>query len=76
MKPTHISAKPHLSRRAFLRGSGALLTLPWLEAMVPAFATRAQAATATVAPRRFMAVNHGLGFHGPNFFPKQTGPDY
>ena len=28
----------HLPRRAFLRGAGALVALPFLDAMVPAFA--------------------------------------
>lgn len=76
MNIPHLSSKPHLSRRAFLRGSGALLSLPWLEAMLPAFATRAQAAAATTPPRRFLAMNYGLGFHGPNLFPAQAGRDY
>lgn len=76
MNIPHLSTKPHLSRRAFLRGSGALLALPWLDAMLPAFATRAQAASATTPPRRFLAMNYGLGFHGPNLFPQQAGRDY
>jgi len=71
-----ISTKKHLRRRAFLKGSGAVLALPWLDAMLPTFATRSQAAEATVAPQRFVAVNYGLGFHAPNFFPEQTGADY
>jgi BMFP domain-containing protein YqiC len=76
MHTPHLSAKPALSRRAFLRGAGTLLALPWLDAMLPAFATRAQAATATAPPRRFIAMNYGLGFHGPHLFPKQAGRDY
>ena len=72
----NISTQKHLSRRALLRGSGALLALPWLEAMVPAFATRARAAAATRPPRRFLAMNYGLGFHGPNLFPAESGPNY
>lgn len=72
----HPHTKPALTRRAFLRGTGTLLTLPWLDAMVPAFATRAQAAAASVPPRRFIAMNYGLGFHGPHLFPKQPGRDY
>lgn len=76
MHTPHLSAKPALNRRAFLRGAGTLLALPWLEAMLPAFATRAQAATATAPPRRFIAMNYGLGFHGPHLFPKQAGRDY
>lgn len=72
----NVGTKAHISRRAFLRGSGALLALPWLEAMVPAFATRAQAAVATAAPKRFVAMNHGLGFHGPHLFPTEAGGNY
>ena len=29
----------------------------------------------TGAPKRMVAVNFPLGFHGPNFFPEQTGRD-
>ncbi len=76
MNTPHLSAKPALSRRAFLRGTGTLLALPWLDAMLPAFATRAQAATATTPPRRFIAMNYGLGFHGPHLFPKKAGRDF
>ena len=76
MNAPHISTKRHLARRSFLRGTGALLSLPWLEAMVPAFATRAQAAAATTPPRRFLAMNYPFGFHGPSLFPKQAGVDY
>jgi hypothetical protein len=76
MNTPHVSAKPHLSRRALLRGTGAFISLPWLEAMVPAFATRAQAAAATAPPRRLLAMCYGLGFHGPNLFPAQAGRDY
>lgn len=72
----NLSLKKHLSRRAMLRGSGALLALPWLEAMLPAFATRAQAAAAATPPRRLLAMNYGLGFHGPHLFPAEAGRDY
>ena len=72
----NIATKTHLSRRAFLRGTGAMLSLPWLEAMVPAFATRAQAAAANAVPKRFVAMCATLGFHTPFLFPKETGPGY
>ena len=68
-------SKKVLPRRAFLRGTGAVLALPFLDAMVPAFATRAQAAVAA-PPKRFLAMSYGLGFHGPNLFPKEGGADY
>src|SRR6185295_16279627 len=35
-----------------------------------------QAAAKTAAPRRFVALNANLGFHGPFFFPKETGRGY
>lgn len=76
MNPPNIPTKRHLNRRMMLKGSGALLALPWLEAMLPAFATRAQAAAATTPPRRFLAMCYGLGFHGPNLFPNEPGREY
>jgi len=72
----HLVKKKHLSRRTFLRGSGVALALPWLDAMMPALATRAQASDALEPPKRFVAINYGLGFHGPHLFPQQTGADY
>lgn len=45
--------KRGLSRRTFLHGVGAAVALPWLDSMVPAFSTKAYAAT---VPRRFGAV--------------------
>jgi hypothetical protein len=72
----HTLSKKHLPRRAFLRGAGVTLALPWLEAMVPVVATKAQAATATTPPQRFVAMMYSLGFHGPHFFPMETGPQY
>lgn len=74
-EPMHTATKRHLDRRAFLRGSGAMLSLPFLEAMVPAFATRAQAAVANPPPR-FLAMCATLGFHTPFLFPQETGADY
>jgi hypothetical protein len=59
------------SRRTFLRASGVAVSLPFLETLQPK--ARAQ----SVAPRRRMvAVNLGLGLHGPNIVPEQAGRDY
>lgn len=71
----YTATKRHLDRRAFLRGAGTVLSLPLLEAMVPAFATRAQAAVAQPPPR-FMAMCATLGFHTPFLFPQEVGGDY
>lgn len=71
----YTATKRHLDRRAFLRGTGTVLALPFLEAMVPAFATKAQAAVGNPPPR-FLAMCATLGFHTPFLFPKETGGDY
>lgn len=71
----NFAPKRHLDRRAFLRGTGAFLSLPLLEAMVPAFANRAQAAVAQPPPR-FLAMCATLGFHTPFLFPQETGAEY
>ena len=62
-----------LSRRAALKGAGATIALPLLDAMTPAFA---RAATGPTPPRRFVAVCATLGFHTPFLFPEQAGRDY
>lgn len=71
----YTATKRHLDRRAFLRGAGTVLSLPFLEAMVPAFATRAQAAVAQPPPR-FLAMCATLGFHTPFLFPQEIGANY
>jgi BMFP domain-containing protein YqiC len=70
---THISTNRALSRRSILKGSGVLLALPFLEAMNPVFG---KGSTQTISPRRFVALNAALGFHGPNLFPEKEGRDY
>ena len=69
----HIHSTPALSRRHFLRGSGAaLLGLPFLEAMVPTFAQAAPAQP----PQRFVAMCATLGFHTPFLVPEKAGKNY
>ncbi|MEK6235527.1 MAG: DUF1552 domain-containing protein [Planctomycetales bacterium] len=64
-----------LNRRTFLRASGVAVGLPLLEATRPAVA--AGSGSASVSPkRRMVAVNVGLGLHGPNIVPNQAGRDY
>ena len=67
---SYIATKTSLNRRAFLKGSGATVALPFLSAMMPAFAK------ADAAPKRFVAMNAGLGFHAPNFIPAEAGANY
>lgn len=77
MKPTNIATKRALNRRHFLKGAGSLsIGLPFLEAMVPAFQTSAQAADEKTQPKRFFAACAGLGFHAPYLFPNTKGKDF
>jgi hypothetical protein len=62
-----------LSRRTFLRGAGVALSLPLLDAMLPAV-TRAQAGARP--PRRMIAVQTNTGILPQNFFPAEAGKDY
>ena len=54
------------SRRNFLRGAGVALTLPMLDAMLPAFTSAAEQAARTAVgpdgkPRRMLAICNNLG---------------
>ena len=53
-------SKKHLPRRTFLKGLGATVALPLLDAMVPAFA-----ATATKSPRTRVRVRAARDGHEP-----------
>jgi len=68
----HIATQRQLSRRAFLRGTGISLSLPFLEAMTPAFSR----AAASAPPKRFVAMCATLGFHTPFLQPKEAGANY
>jgi hypothetical protein len=60
-----------LSRRAFLRGAGVAVALPFLEGMTPAFACHQ-----AKIPRRIVAVETNMGILPQFFFPEQPGKDY
>jgi hypothetical protein len=64
--------RARLSRRTFLRGAGALVALPFLEAMLPRSA-RAQAAAAA---KRFVAWYVPNGIEMAGWTPAATGPDW
>ncbi len=70
----HIATQRALSRRGFLRGAGCALSLPFLEAMRPAF--RAVASETNATPRRMFGICNNLGLLPENFFPEQGGADY
>ena len=61
-----------LHRRTFLRGIGATIALPFLDAMVPAF--RARAAAAPVPRLGFFYVPNGMAME--YWTPKNEGANY
>lgn len=64
----------HLSRRTFLRGTGAAIALPWLEAMAPrlAFGGTAEA----VPPVRMACLFFPNGAYPKAWAPTTAGTDY
>jgi hypothetical protein len=68
-----------ISRRRLLQGAGVALSLPLLEAMVPAFA-RADSPGASeeagIRPRRILAICNNLGVLPEHFFPTNAGFGY
>jgi hypothetical protein len=75
MKSLYVSTQTALSRRSFLRGTGVVLGLPLLDAMLPAFA---RAEEYKAVPRRFFAICNNLGLLPGKFFPapEQAGRNY
>ncbi|MBI1313974.1 DUF1552 domain-containing protein [bacterium] len=72
--PPHATAddrQPH-SRRAFLRGVGFALALPWLESV----ANAGPSAGEVEPPRRMLLISNNLGVLPKPFFPEQSGRDY
>ena len=65
-----IITRKHIPRRTVLRGLGATVALPWLDAMVPALAPRALAATPV---RRFGAVFVPMGMNMAHWTPTTEG---
>tara|TARA_B110000037_G_scaffold212633_1_gene265601 strand:+ start:797 stop:2086 length:1290 start_codon:yes stop_codon:yes gene_type:complete len=72
MKNIHFNFSKSLSRRTFIKGTGAAMALPWLEAMTPAFAK----SSAYLPPKRFVSVSLALGLHSPNLDPIDFGFGY
>ena len=56
----------NVNRRTFLRASGAMMALPFLEAF----------GKESIVPRRILAICTNLGVLERHFFPEQTGRDY
>ena len=66
---------PVLHRRTFLRGLGAMMALPMLEAMLPA-RSMAAAAAAAKSPTRMAFLFVPNGAHMPDWTPLANGADY
>jgi hypothetical protein len=64
-----VMSKKYIPRRTFLRGTGALIALPMLDAMTPAFATPA----ARPIRMAFMEVPNGIFDLGHEWSPKTEG---
>lgn len=62
-----------LSRRAMLRGAGAAIALPYLEAMMP---SSVLAAPAPEPSPRLGIFYFGTGMNTRQYFPKDTGPSF
>ena len=69
---THFNFQQKLSRRSVLRGAGVAMSLPWLGAMTPAFASQSKSRS----PRRFVSMTLGLGLHADNLNPTSAGREY
>ena len=66
--------RKHLHRRMFLRGLGTTLALPFLDAMVPAFAAPRLGATKPVVRMGFLYVPNGIISAG--WMPKGEGANF
>src|SRR3984885_5620687 len=68
-------SKKHILRRAVLKGAGATLALPLLDAMLPA-ATAATTTAAGKTPKRFAFVGFPHGAIMDRWSPKETGTNF
>ena len=74
----------HMARRTFLRGAGATVALPFLDAMVPAGWSAKARAAAAPTHTRLVCIEEVHGLAGCNgigagkflFAPEQVGRDY
>lgn len=74
-----ITTRQAMSRRRFLRNAGIVLSLPFLDAMLPPFARAATTGSPLdpkAKPRRMFGICNNLGLRPDLFFPKDTGANY
>jgi BMFP domain-containing protein YqiC len=75
----HVATQRAVSRRQFLRGAGIVMSLPFLDSMLPAFARAATGGCPTgpnAKPRRMLGICNNLGLLTDQFFPTNAGRDY
>ncbi|MDB6150961.1 MAG: hypothetical protein JWQ44_2409 [Chthoniobacter sp.] len=65
--------RANLSRRAFLRGVGVTMALPWMESLPVWGASASAAEAANPLPKRFAAVFMGNGINGQHWWAKGEG---
>ncbi|GDX91811.1 MAG: DUF1552 domain-containing protein [Planctomyces sp.] len=65
-----------ISRRTVLRGTGAVVSLPWLEAMGPRLAWAEGGKAETAAPNRMAFLYVPNGVNMADWTPQQEGVDY
>src|SRR5881396_969192 len=68
--------KKHIPRRTFLRGVGATVALPLLEAMLPAQTPLRETAASPDKIRRFVGIWHPHGAAPGYWSPLQEGPNF
>ncbi len=72
----HILNRKPMSRRAMLRGTGACLALPFLEAMLPRTAFGAASSASAVARPRMIFCYIPNGVNEDQWIPKDAGPTW
>ena len=73
MKSVTTIFRRRIDRRTLLKGASTTLALPLLDAMTPALARGAEAAT---PPQRMVAIQTNQGIMPQFFFPETAGRDY
>jgi hypothetical protein len=78
MNAPFVSTQRAISRRSFLCGAGIVLSLPLLDAMLPAFAAGGPEVPTGpgTKPRRMLAICNNLGLLPDQFFPTDCGREY
>jgi BMFP domain-containing protein YqiC len=75
-RPPFVSSRAAVSRRLFLKGAGAALSLPFLDSMIAPFTRAASSSEPSATPRRMFAICNNLGLLPEHFFPKGAGREY